>query len=116
MTTATMIMNPAAIFTGKISLKWKILLNFLWLAGVAALFVLLAYYVFQVTSEASLSYSVRKAENSVESFAKGNKALEIEATAAGSLNNILNAISQSSFEKIGEAEYIKVVDNQVVRN
>lgn len=116
MTTVALILKPAVFINNRLSDRWRIIFNLFRAVSVLALVSLLILCVYQITNEASVSYSIRKAENRAQELLKSNKVLEISSLEKDSLNNVLGSIDQLNFEKIERVQYIKVINNQVVQN
>jgi len=109
-----LILNPPVILTSRFSLKWRLLLRFFWISGLALMFFLFVLYLFQINVEESERYSVQKYESMASGISKENKEIEINALGVNSLNNVLSSISDLNFEKAEKVQYIKVINNQVV--
>lgn len=116
MTTVALILKPAVLINTRLSAKWRVAFSIFGVISILAIFSFLALYLFQVTNEASLSYSIQKSEKKIQELSKNNKVLEVSSLEKESLNSVLASIDQLNFEKVEKAQYIKVINNQVVQN
>ncbi len=116
MTTVALILKPAVFINNRLSDRWRIIFNLFGVVSVLAIALLLVLCLYQITDEASVSYSIRKSENRMQELLKNNKVLEISSLEKDSLNSVLSSIDQLNFEKIERVQYIKVINNQVVQN
>lgn len=99
-----------------LSLKWKISLKFFWILGFILIITLLILYIFQLNLLFSQTYLIQNYEKKLEQLSKENAALEINSIQANSLETIESQIKELGFEKIENIEYIKVLENRVVRS
>ncbi len=79
----------------------------------ALLFLLLAFYVFQINNFVSSGYILRNQQKSFEKLSQENEKLETSSAAAGSLGRAEEKISELGFEKISKIHYIQIMETAV---
>lgn len=73
------------------------------------------FYVFQVNSQVSERYQIRKYEKKIDKILGENKMLEISAAQTNSLDRIASLVGDKNFEKIDKIDYVKILNGQVVK-
>lgn len=84
------------------------------LFGLLVLFLLLFFYVYQISSETAEKYSIGSYQKKIAETSKENKLLEIDSARLNSLDNIAKVVAGLDFEKTDKIHYIQITDAQVV--
>jgi len=82
--------------------------------GLAAIAILLGFYVFQVSREIALRYTIENSEKMLGGIKEENKGLEINSWQANSARDNVALAQKLNFEKVEKITYIKILDNTVV--
>ena len=95
-------------------LRWKTVFKLILAVSVFLAGTSLVFYIFQVCSEVSERYLIQREEQRLNNLTAEVKKMEVISVQAESLDNIMNLIKNTSFEKAEKIHYIRVVGNKVV--
>jgi hypothetical protein len=109
------IINFPLVIKSNFSIRYRIILGLFLIISTLSIIALLIFCVWQINAEISEKYSIQKYRTLEEKLIKENNILESEFANANSLNNIASIISNLNFEKVEKINYIRVLNNQVVK-
>ena len=111
---SAIILNPCSTLSKNLKLKWKVILNFLWLATIGALLSLSVISVMQLSREMSEKYLIENGTKRINEILTENKKMEIVFMQDNSLNNIIGLVNGLNFEKVDKLHYIHIIEDKVV--
>lgn len=98
----------------KIKIRLGVNRGFFYLASLASIAVLLAYYIFQVNSLTRERYLLENYEQKIAQFSRTNEILEVNFSKTNSLTNADKYLASQTFEKTTRVKYIQILEDQVV--